>query len=81
MSSVSIFFGQLIGRFAVVLLVDLLHLLSKFLYFAIDLGLGFVAADNCHDFLCVILGHPRLLGRCAHRYGDQQKSYDHFQGH
>jgi hypothetical protein len=39
-SSLSIFFGQFIGRFAVVLLVGLLHLLTEFLYFAIGLVLA-----------------------------------------
>jgi hypothetical protein len=60
----------------------LLHLLSKFLYFAIDLGLGFVTADNCHDFLCVILGHPRLLSlRERWHGGDQQNSNNELSVH
>jgi hypothetical protein len=54
------FLGQFIDHFVVVLLVGLIDLLTEFAYIAIGLGLDFVAADTCYDFLCVALGYPRL---------------------
>ena len=43
--------------FFVILPVDLIHLITDLIYFAIGLGLGFIAPDNCHNLLCVALGH------------------------
>ena len=49
---------------------------SEFLHIAIGLGFGFVAADDCHDLLCVPFVHlrrTRTLSLRVHRYdGDRQ---------
>ena len=75
------FLGQLSDHFAVFFVVGLPDLLTEFHYFAIGFGLGFVAADDCHDPLCVTLAHPRharALSLCAHGHGgDQQSSYNY----
>jgi hypothetical protein len=67
---------QLIDRFFVILPVGLIHLLTDFIYFAIGLGLGFIASDNCRNLLRVTLGHLRgtpTLSLRARRYGGNQQ--------
>jgi len=73
-SSASIFLEQLIEQFEVSLLVGSLHLLAEFLYIAIGLYFGFVAADDSHDLLGVILGYPRLLSLREYRHGGDQRN-------
>src|SRR4029450_4558897 len=68
------FLGQLIDRFAILLRGGFLDLLTEFLYSAVGLCFGFVAADYCHDLLCVTLAHPRVLSMCVDRYGDEQQN-------
>jgi hypothetical protein len=71
------FLEQFIDPFDVLLLVGLRHLLSEFLYIAIGLGFDFVAADDCHDLLCVTLGHLRgttTLSLRVRRYGGNQQN-------
>ena len=70
------FLEQLIDQFEISFLVGLLHLATEFLYIAIGLSLGLVAADDCHDILRVILAHlggaPTLSLRVRRYGGDQQ---------
>ena len=70
------FSKQLIDQFEISFLLGLLHLATEFLYIAIGLSLGLVAADDCHDLLRVILAHlggtPTLSVRIRRYSGDQQ---------
>src|SRR5262249_1249410 len=75
------FLEQSNDRFVVFLLVGLRHLLSEFMYIAIGLGFDFVAADDCHDLLCVTLVHlrrTRTLSLRVHRYDGRQQNGDNY---
>ena len=76
------FLEQLIDQFEISFLVGLLHLATEFLYIAIGLSLGLVAADDCHDLLRVILAHlggtPTLSVRIRRYSGDQQNGNKYF---
>jgi hypothetical protein len=66
-SSVFNFQGQFLDRFVVLFRRGLFDLLTEFPYIAIGLCFGFVAADDCHDLLCVTRAHPRALSMCVDR--------------